>query len=77
MCVVVIRAEQIRCAARILEREVDWVEARRELWTLEARAARLCAPRQVHNRSILLDAGVVPPDSDSDTAELIAFQGGP
>lgn len=64
--VVVLRTEQARCTARILATEAKWVEARRELWTLQVRSARLRAPQQVHDRSVFLDSGVVPPHASED-----------
>jgi hypothetical protein len=64
LIVVVLRAEQARCTARILATEEKWVEARRDLWTLQVRSARLRAPQQVHDRSTFLDAGVVPPHAE-------------
>ena len=79
LVVVVLRAEQTRCTARILEAEVRWVEARRDLWTLQTRAARLRAPQQVHDRSIFLGSGVVPPGKDEpgDLPEQIAVKSRP
>lgn len=71
--VVVLRTEQARCTARILATEAKWVEARRELWTLQVRSARLRAPQQVHDRSVFLDSGVVPPHAkETDEPERVA-----
>jgi hypothetical protein len=62
LCVVILRAEQARCAARVMALESQWVSSRSALWSIHARAARLRAPRQVHDRTVLLQAGVVPAD---------------
>jgi hypothetical protein len=62
LLVVCLRAEQARSAARIVNLESQWVNARRSLWSLESRAARLRAPRQVHDRTVFLQTGVVPPN---------------
>jgi hypothetical protein len=73
LAVVAVRTEQARCTARILATEAKWVEARRELWTLQVRSARLRAPQQVHDRSVFLDSGVVPPHEDeTDGTERVA-----
>jgi hypothetical protein len=71
--VVVLRTEQARCTARILATEAKWVEARRDLWTLQVRSARLRAPQQVHDRSVFLESGVVPSHSmEVGEAERVA-----
>jgi hypothetical protein len=59
--VVQLRAEQARCAARLLGMEAQKVSLRRELWSLQARTARLRAPQRVHDRVAFFETGLVPP----------------
>ncbi len=58
-----LRAEQIRCAARILAIESQWVQQRRELWTLQTRSARLLAPQRLGDRVETGPSGLIPPGS--------------
>jgi len=50
LTVVVLRAEQTRCAAAVLDGESQWVRERREWWSLQTRAARLRAPQRIRER---------------------------
>ena len=59
--VVHLRAEQTRCAARIVSMESQWVRLRRELWGLQTRTARLKSPELLHDRALLFQTGLAPP----------------
>ena len=61
LSVVHLRAEQTRCAARVLKIESDWVVLRGNLWSLQIRNARMRAPDRIHDRATYLAAGVVAP----------------
>ena len=54
-----LRAEQTRCAAKILTIESEWVRLRRELWTVQTRIARLRAPTRLHDRREHLESDLV------------------
>lgn len=80
LLVVGLRSEQTRTAARVMACESDWMEARRSLWSLQARAARLKSPRQIHDRTNYLQAGVIPPDQQEPEAfpdQLVQSAKGP
>ena len=62
--VVYLRAEQTRSAAETLKLEAQWTELRRERWLLQTRAARLRAPRQIHERVARFDVDLAPPGAD-------------
>ena len=64
LAVVHLRAEQTRCAARMLAIESQWIQLRRDLWGLQTRIARLRAPERIHDRAIAFATGLVPPGSD-------------
>lgn len=68
LLVVCLRAEQTRTAAQVMVLESEWMDARRSFWSLQARAARLKSPRQVHDRAAYLQAGVVPSDKQDGEA---------
>ena len=61
LSVVHLRAEQTRCAARVLKIESDWVRFRGDLWSLQTRIARMRAPDRIHDRVTYLATGLVPP----------------
>lgn len=61
LSVVHLRAEQTRCAARVLRIESDWVRLRGDLWSLQTRIARMRAPDRIHDRATYLATGLVPP----------------
>lgn len=61
LSVVHLRAEQTRCAARVLKIESDWVRYRGDLWGLQTRSARMRAPDRIHDRATYLATGLVPP----------------
>ena len=65
LATVFLRAEQTRCAARLVALESEWVTVRSSLWSVQARSARLRAPQQVHDRAVFLQADVVPPGQQS------------
>lgn len=50
LAVVHLRAEQARCAARILKSEGERIALRGELWELQASVARLKSPVEIHDR---------------------------
>lgn len=50
LAVVHLRAEQARCAARMLKSEGDRIALRGELWELQASVARLKSPVEIHDR---------------------------
>ena len=50
LAMVVLRAEQTRCAAAALRHEARWSSARREMWHVQSIAARLRAPEQIRAR---------------------------
>ncbi len=64
LTVVHLRAEQTRCAARIVAIDTDWVRLRRDLWGLQTRIARLRAPERIHDRVAAFQPGLVPPGFD-------------
>lgn len=55
LCVVGLRLEQTRAAARAIRLELRQVEARRELWALQARMARLRSPERIRTRMELFE----------------------
>ncbi|MDO8629986.1 MAG: hypothetical protein Q7R41_05785, partial [Phycisphaerales bacterium] len=61
LSVVHLRAEQTRCAARVLRIESDWMRFRGDLWSLQTRIARMRAPDRIHDRATYLATGLVPP----------------
>jgi hypothetical protein len=50
MGLVVLRAEQARCASAALRHEARWLAARHEMWDVQSVVARLRAPEQIHRR---------------------------
>ncbi len=70
LSIVYLRVEQTRCAAQTLALEVKWVETRRELWSLQAAAARLRTPGRVHDRLVRFETDLIPPAAD-DGAEPV------
>ncbi len=60
-----LRAEQTRCAARMVAMDADWMRLRRDLWGLQARIARLKAPERIHDRVAAFQTGLVPPGFDA------------
>jgi hypothetical protein len=48
--VVALRAEQTRAAALAVNLELEQVAARRELWRLQAKVARLRSPRRIQDK---------------------------
>lgn len=50
LVVVYLRAEQARCASRILRSEGQRMAMRSELWELQMAVARLRGPAEVHDR---------------------------
>mgnify|MGYP001583275878 CR=1 FL=1 len=67
LMVVHLRVEQARCAARIMAIEGEWLSARRELWALQARHARLRAPERIFGHATQLGAGLAPPGQPDST----------
>lgn len=76
LAVVVLRAEQTRCAAAVLDCESQWVGARRDWWSLQTRAARLRAPVRIRERIENLPVDQFEPapkgDEDAPVARLAA-----
>jgi len=64
LAVVHLRAEQTRCAARMVAVDADWVRLRRDFWGLQTRIARLRAPERIHDRVAAFQTGLVPPGFD-------------
>ena len=64
LTVVHLRAEQTRCAARMVAIDADWVRLRRDLWGLQTRIARLRSPERIHDRVSAFQTGLVPPGFD-------------
>lgn len=62
LAVVHLRAEQTRCAARIVKLDSRWVELRRQRWTLQTRAVRLQAPQRIHDRLENLQSELIGPE---------------
>lgn len=50
LTLVVLRAEQTRCASGALRHEARWSASRRDMWEVQSVAARLRAPEQIHRR---------------------------
>jgi len=48
LAVVHLRMEQTRATARWLDAQAEWSRHRRELWMLQARAARQKTPTRIH-----------------------------
>lgn len=48
LAVVHVRTEQTRSTARSLAAQAEWSRLRRELWALQARAARQKTPARIH-----------------------------
>lgn len=70
IAVVSLRADQARCAARMLSLESDWVALRHELWDVQAGVARLRAPTRIHDRVLWLGTDVVPAGTDESFADV-------
>jgi hypothetical protein len=64
LTVVHLRAEQTRCAARMVAIDADGVRLRRDLWGLQTRIARLRSPERIHDRVAAFQTGLVPPGFD-------------
>ena len=78
LTLVCLRGAQTQSAARTLRLEARRTELRSELWSLETRAARLRAPRQIRERVDVLDAAVMAPDDKArwrSPARLAADRG--
>jgi hypothetical protein len=58
LVVVFLRAAQVRSAGRILAHESQWLELRRELWSVQTQAARLKTPESLYDRMELFGADV-------------------
>lgn len=67
LALVQVRAEQARSAASALAAEAEWIELRRELWSLQTQVARLRTPAQVHDRVKWFDVGIAPPGGALET----------
>lgn len=65
LIVVHLRAEQTRCAGRVLRLESQWIQTRRQWWALQTRAARLQAPRRLRDRLEVVQKELVVPMPDS------------
>lgn len=50
LAVVVLRAEQTRCASGVMALESRWVQQRRTWWGLQTRVARLRTPERMRPR---------------------------
>ncbi len=74
LTVVHLRAEQTRCAARLVTMDGEWVRLRRDLWGYQSRIARLRSPERIHDRVAAFQTGLVPPgfDTDSKRTERLA-----
>ena len=75
ICVVHLRAEQTRCAARTLRLEAHRLALQRKAWTLEARTARHRAPQRLHERIENMHPDLVLPvanPSDRPATRLVA-----
>ncbi len=72
LAMVVLRAEQTRCAAAALRHEARWASARRDMWHVQSIAARLRAPEQIRARlaSFNLDVHRLAPLRLQDTRRL-------
>ena len=57
---VALRVEQTRVAARTLRMESEWVHARRSLWAMQTRVARLQTPRRLRDHVAFMGASFVP-----------------
>ncbi len=64
VAVVHLRSEQTRTASRLAAMDADWVQVRRDLWSLQTRTARLRAPQRIHDRVAAFQTGLVPPGFD-------------
>ncbi|UCF33103.1 MAG: hypothetical protein JSV78_12295 [Phycisphaerales bacterium] len=62
--VVYLRTEQSRSAAEALKLEAEWIELRRERWTLQARAARLRTPERIHECVQTFEVDLSPPSTE-------------
>jgi len=69
-----IRTLQTRAAATAVRMELKQVEARRRLWAIQARVARLRTPDEIRNRVIRFDESVVPPAPPQAPATHFAQQ---
>ncbi len=69
-----LRAEKVRCAARILAMDSERTQLRRELWRVQTRSARLRAPRRLHERVEAGLSDLVAPGSEprQETAMRVA-----
>ena len=66
-----LRAEEVRCAARILAMDSDWTQLRRELWRVQTRSARLRTPRRLHERVETGLSDLVAPGSEARPETLM------
>ena len=67
LALVEVRAEQARSAASALAAEAEWIQLRRELWSLQTQVARLRTPTQVHDRVEWFNVGISPPGGLPET----------
>ena len=74
LAVVGLRAEQARCAARTLAAEARWHELRRELWAVQAEAARLRSPERIHTSVAFFETGLRPPQAGPAEAQFTSDQ---
>jgi len=63
LALVHLRVEKTRSAARALEMERQCLVLRRELWQVQTSLAGLRAPKRIHERVEVLQAGVIPPNA--------------
>ena len=69
--VVQLRVAQTSCAARVLRLESQWVELRREWWSLQTRSARLRTPQRIHERVARLHVQLQPPGEEADAESQV------
>ena len=51
-----------RCmAAELVGMESEWIQQRREWWSLQARSARLRSPEHIHRRIEVMQTDLIPP----------------
>ncbi|MGB0716236.1 MAG: hypothetical protein ACPGXK_10180 [Phycisphaerae bacterium] len=65
-----LRLEQTRAAARAVKFELKQVEARRELWAVQARMARLRSPERIRERVEQLDSTKITATGSNTTSAV-------
>ena len=65
LCVVCLRAEQVRLEASAHQKQSDVLRLRRDAWSIQIEIARLQTPDQIRDRVLRMQLGVLAPFDDT------------